>query len=509
MRQNRIFAHILLLCMILSLLPFSANASESSVEQQIIDSCTYNQVADISQHNLTDTELEELFLRLIYEGKLPWYAANTYKYYYDKNTGLMLEFHPEPLSKEHYDRMTYEQKVAEVLDACVHEGMEKWQIALAIHDYLIVNCIYDESLKLDTGYDLLVKGSTVCSGYAALYQDLLLRAGIPCLQVDSDPMNHVWNLVQLDGKWYHVDVTWDDPSPDTKGYVSHTYFLRTDEQMKAGDEPHHDWKTDITCTDTRYSDAFWANIQSHILFTDAKTCYYIRDKELVNSIYKRDIPSGEEKRLYKENGKAINIGHGNYIYQHTGLSLWNDRLWFCTMDKVYSMDLNGKDVRTEYTYNLKAENRFLAGCFVTDDTIELSASDHDGNAKPLTHTLAASGVHVHSYTQTVTAPTCTDPGYTVSDCQCGITAKGDIVAPNGHDLKRTTQKIATFFSDGYEETVCNICGQAGEETLPQIDFWLWLDEYSTHIFTASVAVISIISFILRKRKKKRASQTVG
>lgn len=509
MKYKYFLLQLLIVSMILALLPVSASAAEESLEQQLIHSCTYGQVADISQYNLTDAELEALFYQLANEGRLPWYAGNTYTYYYDQDTGFMLEFHPELLDKGRYDRMLYEQKVAEVLSACVLEGMAPWQIALAIHDYLIVNCVYDEALKLNTGYDLLVNGSTVCAGYAALYQDLLLRVGIPCIQVDSEAMDHVWNLVQLDGQWYHVDVTWDDPSPDVKGFVSHEYFLRTDAQMSAGEEPHHDWETDITCTDIRFSDAFWTTIDSQILFTDPNTCYYIRATDFENSIYRRDLSSGAEKRLYKEKETSINIGEGDYIYFHTGLSLWNERLWFCTMSKVYSMNVSGKDVRQEYAYQAKLEGRVLAGCHVVNDRVELSAADYDGNSKSLTYALEASGAHVHSYTQTVTAPTCSEPGYTVSVCQCGITARGDVTAPAGHDPRQVSHQGATFFSSGYAETVCTVCGETESTVLPQIDFWQWFDEHRRTVITVTAALVGGVCSVLSKRKKKQISNPAG
>lgn len=506
MGYRRFMAHLLIACLLLSLLPFSAHADEVSLEQQLIECCTYGQAADLSQYHITDQELSKLFRKMTHEGKFPWYIFGTYTYHYNQATDHISEFMPELLRKEHYDRMLYEQKVAEVLAACVKEGMAQWQIALAIHDYLVVNCVYDEALALTTGYDLLVKGSTVCSGYASLYQDLLLRVGIPCLQVESDPMDHVWNLVQLDGQWYHVDVTWDDPSPDTKGYVRHDYFLRTDAQMSAGDDPHHGWETDITCTDTHYADAFWTDIDSQILFPDANTCYYIRDIDYENSIYRRDVSSGAETRLYKEKETYINIGHGNYIYSHTGLSLWNGRLWFCTMSKVYSMNLDGKDLRKEYTYQASSEGRFLEGCYVTNDTLGLTATDHDGNSVDLTHSLEASGVHTHSYTSTVTAPTCTEPGFTVSVCQCGITAKGDVTAPADHEMQQTAYQEATLFADGYTESVCQNCGHTDSTVFPQIDLLDWISENPKLVWTV-IAVILFGLSRLTKRKKRQATNS--
>lgn len=35
---------------------------------------------------------------------------------------------------------------------------------------------------------------------------------------------HIWNTVMLDGQWYHVDVTWDDPIGSSFEYTDHAYF---------------------------------------------------------------------------------------------------------------------------------------------------------------------------------------------------------------------------------------------------------------------------------------------
>ena len=39
--------------------------------------------------------------------------------------------------------------------------------------------------------------------------------------VTSEVINHAWNLIKLDGEWYQVDVTWDDPVWDRLGRVCH------------------------------------------------------------------------------------------------------------------------------------------------------------------------------------------------------------------------------------------------------------------------------------------------
>lgn len=495
-----------LLCAVLALVivlpaPLQARASDTAaLEQVIIDSCIYGEKADISQYALTQEALGDLYRDLQSSGCLPWYAETTFRYYYDESTGLVLEFEPALLSQTDYDRTLYEQAVAQVLDECVLEGMESWQIALSIHDWLVANTVYDETLTLRTGYDLLIDGSTVCSGYAALYQDLLNRVGIPCVSVTSEPMEHVWNLVCIDDRWYHVDVTWDDPSPDTYGLVSHDFFLLTDEEISVGEDPHYDWVTDITCTDTRFSDAFWRDVYSRICFSDSQTGYLIREHDFANYVYARDWTTGKETAIYTEEMPYVDIGQGTYAYTRLGLSLWNGRLYLCTLEQVLSMLPDGSDIRTEYRYDAGDHGRFLAGCFVTEDTAYLSLSDHDGNTVQTTAKLPDTGFHVHSYAQTVQAPTCLEPGYTVSVCDCGMTCQSLPTAATGHIWQQRSAKNATFFSTGFSEEECTQCAQSTSRELPQLELGTWLLQNRTLIIVAVCCIGATLCAIFRKRK---------
>lgn len=54
------------------------------------------------------------------------------------------------------------------------------------------------------------------------------KLGISCLVVSSDPISHAWNLIEIGGQYYHVDVTWDDPTWDVIGRVTHNNFLLSD-----------------------------------------------------------------------------------------------------------------------------------------------------------------------------------------------------------------------------------------------------------------------------------------
>eukprot|EP00833_Pecoramyces_ruminatium_P016077 jgi/Orpsp1_1/1190109/evm.model.d7180000076634.1 len=88
-----------------------------------------------------------------------------------------------------------------------------------IHDYLIVKSTYllDENrTHIRNLYGCMVESKCVCEGYAEAFQYLAHQFNIDCISVRSS--SHEWNFVKLHGKWYHVDVTWDDPGSSLPGF---------------------------------------------------------------------------------------------------------------------------------------------------------------------------------------------------------------------------------------------------------------------------------------------------
>jgi len=118
--------------------------------------------------------------------------------------------------------------VERVVEACITSDMTEFQKALALHDWLINNADYSSYRTFFGPEGVLVYGEGVCQSYASAYGMLLDKVGISHYPVLSTEMDHAWNLIQLDGEWYHVDVTWDDP---VGGEEQHLYFGLTDELM--------------------------------------------------------------------------------------------------------------------------------------------------------------------------------------------------------------------------------------------------------------------------------------
>lgn len=112
---------------------------------------------------------------------------------------------------------------------------------LFVHDYIVEHTNYDTAGAAtgvngiwSTAYGCLVKGNAVCQGYAEAFLLLMDKLGIPAGMVAgvTDVGLHAWNYVYVNGAYYWLDTTWDDPSfTNGEGSLQHTYFLINDEML--------------------------------------------------------------------------------------------------------------------------------------------------------------------------------------------------------------------------------------------------------------------------------------
>ena len=145
-----------------------------------------------------------------------------------------------------------------VVDELITSNMSDYEVVKTLHDYLVTHCDYD--YRVDIGNmpfvsyqaeGALLKGTAVCGGYAKAFELLLDAAGIPNETITGYAGGyHAWNLVQVDGQWYHVDATWDDPTVRGGDYIRYDYFLKSDKVMVS--RSHRDWETVHACTSTKY-----------------------------------------------------------------------------------------------------------------------------------------------------------------------------------------------------------------------------------------------------------------
>lgn len=116
----------------------------------------------------------------------------------------------------------------------------EYEMALYLHDWLLDQLEYDDSLKWSSAESALSRGLGTCQAYESAYAKLLSAAGIENAETRDTYDGHTWNAVKLDGEWYQVDCTWDDTPDNFYGDLDqrHLYFCLTDELMAIAHPGH-------------------------------------------------------------------------------------------------------------------------------------------------------------------------------------------------------------------------------------------------------------------------------
>lgn len=130
---------------------------------------------------------------------------------------------------------TVDHTIAAALKGLKLEGASDYSKVKAIHDYIIQLASYDITYQNSTAYDLLIKKSAVCEGYALVAYRMFTDAGLESRIITGygkgEP--HAWNIVKVGGRWYHIDLTWDDPITSTgKQVLRYDYFLKNTTDFK-------------------------------------------------------------------------------------------------------------------------------------------------------------------------------------------------------------------------------------------------------------------------------------
>ncbi len=158
-------------------------------------------------------------------------------------------------------------KADEIVSSIIKPGMSEYEKVLAVHDHLIRNSVYDRANADNASvppeeheaYGVIVNGIGVCDSYAKAVKLLLDKAGVECMLIEGTSAetpgksaDHAWNIVRLDGEYYHLDATWDDVS-EARGSdaTAYYYFNLSDTDM----QNTHVWDRNKypACLGTRYN----------------------------------------------------------------------------------------------------------------------------------------------------------------------------------------------------------------------------------------------------------------
>ena len=217
--------------------------------------------------------------------------------YYSRDTGLAVAIGLEYCTAQ--DVAAMQVKLDQLVDQANTLCQTDLEKVFYVHEWLVQNIAYDREHLSDNVQDdhnlrgALLEGIAVCDGYAKTYALTLRKLGITGVLVTSKDIGHAWNMVELDGNWYQVDCTWDDPvdGSDQLGYCMHKHLLCTTEEMNTN---HNDDGDDSVAfdlenigtqnivnlaTDDTYENTWWKDKKSAI-FPCGGDWYYASGERL-------------------------------------------------------------------------------------------------------------------------------------------------------------------------------------------------------------------------------------
>ena len=359
----------------------AAEVSLSSKEKAFINAVLNGESSlNLSGYKMTVKQLNEAEIKLfnLYPETHHYYKNCNYSYsgnYITKITSFNY--------KNGYTKKSIKSSIAEIesmLSPVLRDINSNWtdaQKALYLHDWICVNFKYDMDFYSDrtlanyTLYELITEGKGVCQAYAFTYKYLLDKCGIENYFVLSTEDDHSWNVVKINGKWHHVDVTHDDPciklnstvEIDYFGNAEHNFFLLSDDQINNG---HHDnWYNplgiNIYCTDYTGGE-LWANADSAFVY-DGGYWYYL-DYEVGGLVRTANFSTYThlatlEKKWY--------VGENNYYNAYySGIYAYNGRIFYNDYYRIYSYDIE-TDTVDEIAYLQNLQDGSLFG-FVMNGT---------------------------------------------------------------------------------------------------------------------------------------------
>lgn len=131
-----------------------------------------------------------------------------------------------------------QKKIDDAADKIIAElkdGMSEYEIVKFFYDKLASEVEYNEKAEnLRDIYGALVDKSTVCGGYAKAFSYLCSKIGIESITITGDfnETPHMWNMVKINGEWYHIDVTSGNAMNSEFPYIRYDYFCVTDDVIK-------------------------------------------------------------------------------------------------------------------------------------------------------------------------------------------------------------------------------------------------------------------------------------
>lgn len=340
-----------------------------------------NREIDVSKFNIPREDAENLINSFVWENPEVSFCVTNKSCSSIDNILVTIFFDyddPSTIKSRHNEIVLAIDKIVAIIDpewTDVHKVM--W-----INDYICDNFTYDLETEHHTINNLLKTRKGICEAYANLFTALCKRVGIESSYCYSNELAHIWNIVKINNKWYHIDTTWND------SYVErYNYFLISTneiEKLIAKTSPGitYNLNTLHPVTDIAFDNAFWRDATYSSFATHGNDMYFIKDFKMykfnLESMYPVDAFEINDSKWMINNGYYTSGFHdlfviGNYLYYNTATNIYRININTGESVSVYenktshlvSMTLTSSGIQIGRNSDLNSDN-------VTFETITLS-----------------------------------------------------------------------------------------------------------------------------------------
>lgn len=286
-------------------------------------------VHNISKYNVSATKLLEIE-KVLRTGEGKYYYSNSCTMYLgnfgiENNKCKTMQF--VGMDEDFINRYNRMMAAFNEIKSMVTADMSDLDKVILVHQYLIEKAYYEKTSNVHScAGGILGDGHGLCAGFAFSFIDVMNYLGIDARYVSSEDMNHAWNVVRIDGHYYHVDVTWDNTKQDTNGIVTRNYLMASDTRYKKNiPNKHYNWSAtvadktagvNISAASTKFDDWFVHDVQGKMVY--ANGYWYYADGK---TIKKSDAYGTKNVTVLTEsaNVSIIGVSQGKIQYKVNGV----------------------------------------------------------------------------------------------------------------------------------------------------------------------------------------------
>lgn len=220
---------------------------------------------DVTRFEMNLDQIAEAFFGLLNDDpSLFWMDGHVTGYGYNLEKIETIELRTEyTLSEIEHAIDEFHRFADPVVQAAAKLDTELEQIR-HIHDHLAATVDYTYGQNVYTADSAIVRKQAVCEGYAKAFVYFMNQLGIQSVYCTGSAggETHGWNLVQLDGAYYNVDITWDDPIGLPEGEWRYDYFLKSDAALAESHTRDEESLRLPACTSRLYDAESWVEAEA-------------------------------------------------------------------------------------------------------------------------------------------------------------------------------------------------------------------------------------------------------